>query len=140
MLKTRSKLPCDKLNSIIVRKIQSSDIAWKSNSNPCCCLVTGNVISVNFLIYRPGNRVSIPVEFINEDANEDIKKGLFLTPINTFVECTCAGDIPEKFVLDVSTTPKRGVVRIDAIQFPPGVQPTTKVAKDMVLAIIKTPK
>lgn len=102
--------------------------------------MTGKVMSVNFLIYRPGNRLSIPVDFINEDLNEDTKKGFLVTPVTTFIECTCAGDVPEKFVVDVSTTPKRGVVRIDAIQFPPGVQPTSKVAKDTVLAVIRVPK
>jgi ribosomal protein L25 (general stress protein Ctc) len=102
--------------------------------------ITTDLFSVNYLIYRPGNRLKIPVAFVNEELNEDSKKGMFMVSVTPAVECKCDWDVPARFDVDVSTTPKRGVVRLAHVQFPPGVRPSNDVPVDLVLGVMRTDK
>ena len=95
-------------------------------------------IAVNFLKYRPGNRMRIPVDFINADMSVDLRRGCFLTRINRFVECICEHDVPTKLVVDLSGVQKGDVVRLSALTLPPGVRPSPTVPSDYVVAVIKS--
>lgn len=45
---------------------------------------TEQPLSVSFLRYRPGIRLAIPVLFINQDDNIDIRRGAHIHVINRF--------------------------------------------------------
>lgn len=102
--------------------------------------ITKELISVNFLIYHPGNKLKIPVDFINEEMNEDLKKGLFLVPVNTFIDVKCNGDVPSKFIVDLSVTPKRGIFRLNMLNIPHDVIVSPKISPDLVLGVIRVPR
>ena len=95
-------------------------------------------IAVNFLKYRPGNRMRIPVDFVNADMSVDLRRGCFLTRINRFVECICENDVPTKLVVDLSGVQKGDVVRLSALTLPAGVRPSPTVPSDYVIAVIKS--
>lgn len=102
--------------------------------------ITGDPISLNFLIYKPGNRINIPVVCVNEELNDDIEKGsLFAMQMLNAIECKCRDDIPQTFSIDVRTTPKSGVIRVKDISMPPGVQPSSRVSPDATVVTIKVP-
>jgi hypothetical protein len=46
--------------------------------------VTEQPLNVNFLRYRPGTRLRIPVVYINDDSSVDMKRGSYLVHINRF--------------------------------------------------------
>lgn len=47
-------------------------------------LDTNQPLAVNFLRYKPGTILKIPIKIINEDDNIDIKRGAFIFVINRF--------------------------------------------------------
>ena len=107
-------------------------VARNTQINP----VTDAPLSINFLRYRPGIRVRIPVKFVGMDQNIDIKRGSFLVRINRFIECVCGEDVPQEIVVDVSKAKQKDVIRIDQAKLPEECNPSQRVPKDYVLAII----
>lgn len=100
--------------------------------------VTGDPAAFSLLVYHPGNKLSMPIEFINEDMNEDLKKGQIFLPINTFVDCVCVDhNIPQKLLCDISKTPKFGVVRLNQIEIPANLRLKNSVKSDLVLGVFK---
>ena len=97
-------------------------------------------IAVNFLKYRPGNRMRIPVDFVNADLSVDLRRGCFLTRVNRYVECICEHDVPSKLTIDLTGAEKGDVVRCGTISFPPGVRPSPTVPADYVIAVVKSSK
>jgi Ribosomal protein TL5, C-terminal domain len=99
-------------------------------------------ISVNFLRYRPGNRMRIPVEFINADQSVDLRRGSFLTRVNRYVECICDNGvpIPQNLMIDLTGVMKGEVIRVGSLKLPPGVRPAPSVPGDFVLGVIKSSK
>ena len=73
-------------------------VARNTQINP----ITDEPLSINFLRYRPGTRLRIPVKFIGMEQNIDIKRGSFLVRVNRFIECVCDGnEVPQEIVVDV---------------------------------------
>lgn len=69
--------------------------------------------------------VEVPVHFINEEKAPAIKAGGVLTIIAHTVEVKCRADqIPEEFVIDLSTMKAGEAIKIEDIKFPAGVKPT----------------
>mmetsp|Transcript_16449 Transcript_16449/g.14831 ORF Transcript_16449/g.14831 Transcript_16449/m.14831 type:complete len:240 (+) Transcript_16449:69-788(+) len=102
--------------------------------------ITGEPFSANLLIYRPGRILALPVEFVNDDANENSKFGYLIHDINNFVNCICESNIPRKLTVDVSTLKKNGVIRAEDLILPPGVQLDKKFDPKLVLCVYKIPK
>ena len=50
-----------------------------------CCVVTDEPLCLNFLRYKPGTKIRIPVVYINDDASVDIKRGAYVVHINRWV-------------------------------------------------------
>jgi hypothetical protein len=46
--------------------------------------LTDDPLNVNYLIYTPGQRLRIPLEYINHDMSNDLKRGCFVYRINRF--------------------------------------------------------
>lgn len=95
------------------------------------------------MVYRPGNVLSIPIRFENEELNEDIKKGKSLVPVMDFIKCVCEDKVPEYFPIDITLTPTGGIFRVEHIVLPPGVNFVTKDLNSLLrkpLAVIKLPR
>ena len=97
-------------------------------------------MSVNFLLYRSGSIVRIPIAFENADASVDLKRGCFVASVARFVECTCTGDVPGYIVYDLTGTEKNDVIRVSHLVFPPGCRPDKKIPQDFVIAVIQAAK
>jgi large subunit ribosomal protein L25 len=97
-------------------------------------------MAVNFLRYKPGNRMRIPIEFINADQSVDLRRGSFLIRVNRFIECVCDGDIPERITVDLTGVAKGDVIRLAALNLPPGVRPSLAVPQDYVVAVVRSAK
>lgn len=90
--------------------------------------VTGEVMAVNFLRYRPGLGVDIPIRFINEDVCTPIKRGGYLICVNRKVRCVCTEEtIPEALTIDLMGVKVKQVLGLKDVSFPPGVTPKLKV-------------
>ena len=95
-------------------------------------------VSVNFLKYKPGMRVRIPVEFVNAEQSQDLKRGSYVVRINQFVECVCDGEIPSNIIVDLSNAQKGDVFKLKNVQLPPLVRPSKGVTPDHVFCVVKT--
>lgn len=95
-------------------------------------------LSVNFLKYWPGNTMRVPFKFVNKDLSEDLRRGCFLVHVNSFVDCTCDGDVPDFIQIDATTFKNRDVIRLSLVELPPGVRPTRSVPSDYVIAVVKS--
>lgn len=95
-------------------------------------------VSVNFIKHRPGNRLRIPVEYVNEDASQDLRRGSYLVRVNNFVEVVCDGDVPAKLTVDLSNAKKGDVFRLSTLKLPPKVRPSKRVPLDYVLGVIQS--
>eukprot|EP01033_Poteriospumella_lacustris_P016895 gene16896-12092_t len=104
------------------------------------CALTLEPLCVNYLRYRPGTRVSIPLAFINQDRSADLKRGSFITRVNKFIDCVCDEEIPAQLEIDVSDAAPGQVYRLNNINFPPKVRPAKTVPPDFVAAIVKSPR
>ena len=60
---------------------------------------------MNYLIYTPGRRLRIPLEYINHDMSNDLKRGCFVYRINRFLECYCdSPNIPSTLKVSSSSS------------------------------------
>lgn len=94
--------------------------------------------NVNFLIRKPSNVLRIPIDFINEDQNQDLKRGSYVLRINQFLQCTCDGDIPRSLTVDLGSAPRGAVFKISDLNLPPNVRPAKNVPLDLVVCVIKS--
>ena len=95
-------------------------------------------VSVNFLRYAPGKRVRVPVEYINQEASQDMRRGCFLVGVNSFVELVCDEDVPAKITVDLSNAKKGDIIRLSSIALPPKVRPAKSMGLDYVLGVVQT--
>ena len=47
--------------------------------------MTDEPLCVNFLRYKPGTKIQIPVVYVNDDASVDIKRGAYVVHINRYI-------------------------------------------------------
>jgi large subunit ribosomal protein L25 len=103
-------------------------------------IVTQLPMAVNFLLYRPNNKMRVPIEFINADECLDIRRGAMLLPVNKFVEVQCLYGVPATIKVDLSNKKKGSVLRLADLQLPPFVRIHKSVSADYVLAVIQGTK
>ncbi len=81
-------------------------------------------------------KVSVPVEFANQDKSPGIKRGGILNAVRRAIEVyTDANAIPEKFVADLNGLQIGGNVKWHNIKAPEGVEPVIK-GRDFTIATI----
>ena len=103
-------------------------------------LVTMKVMRVNFLKYRPGQKVTIPIEFVNAELSEASKRGCVFVTVAKSISVMCDGDIPKVLTVDLSNAQKGDVFRLNSIVFPQNCRPTKSVPSDLVLCSVKATK
>jgi ribosomal protein L25 (general stress protein Ctc) len=100
--------------------------------------LTGEPFSLNFLKYRPGTRLDIPLEFVNAEASTDLKRGSTLLKILKSLECICSGPIPATIKVDLANVSKGDILRLsNNVELPLGVKPASKVRSDCVIGVVK---
>ncbi len=100
--------------------------------------MTGKPLSVNFLRYIPGNRLRIPIDFVNADQSLDLRRGCYIVRVNKSIECVCDDEVPQSVTLDLSSAQKGDVFRLNALKLPPKVRPAKTVAPDFVVCVVKS--
>ncbi|GAB5032457.1 50s ribosomal protein l25 [Nannochloropsis oceanica] len=94
-------------------------------------------IAVNFLRYRPGYPVEVPVCFVNEDLCLPLKRGGMLLSINRFIRVSCEGEtLPEMLMVDMTGVRNNQKVGLERVHFPSNVQPY-EVSESFVLGVVK---
>ncbi|DAZ94736.1 TPA: hypothetical protein N0F65_011552 [Lagenidium giganteum] len=87
-------------------------------------LVSDLPVSVNFLRYKPGHKVSIPIKYLNEEGSPGLKRGGYINHIHHSLDCFIFTDvIPETLQIDVNGLHVGDYIHLDAISFPEGVVP-----------------
>jgi hypothetical protein len=82
--------------------------------------------------------VRIPIDFINADQSQDLKRGSFMIRINQFVECICDNEIPKSIIVDLANAQKGDVYKLNSLVLPPNVRPSKNVHSDYVLCVVKS--
>ncbi|OWZ15166.1 Ribosomal protein L25, Ctc-form [Phytophthora megakarya] len=86
--------------------------------------VTDAPMAVNFLRFKPGRAVSIPITYLNEESSPGLKRGGFINHIYHSLDCTSFTDeIPKTLQIDVNGLHVGDKVYLEAIKFPEGVVP-----------------
>ena len=96
--------------------------------------------SLNFLLYHPGNLLRIPFVYEDADLSTDLKRGCFIKKVHQFIECVCTGSVPTSITVNLANAKKGDVIRVDTIEFPPGVKPSKNVKKDFIVAVVQSAK
>jgi ribosomal protein L25 (general stress protein Ctc) len=102
--------------------------------------MTNAPMSVNFLKFQSGQRLRIPMRYVNTDLCVDLRRGCFLLRVNQFVECICENPdkIPQYIDVDVSNAGKGSVLTVRDLHFPSYVKPSNRIPSDFVAAVIKS--
>lgn len=86
--------------------------------------VTDVPVAVNFLRFKPGRTVSIPITYLNEEGSPGLKRGGFINHIHHTLDCTIfTDDIPTTLQIDVNGLHVGDKVYLESIKFPEGVEP-----------------
>ncbi|KAI9911639.1 hypothetical protein PsorP6_009555 [Peronosclerospora sorghi] len=97
--------------------------------------VTDEPVAVNFLRYKPGRTVSIPITYLNEESSPGLKRGGYINHIYHALECTIFTDnIPTTLQIDVNGLHVGDKVHLEDIKFPEGVEP--KITRGSLVAKI----
>ncbi len=97
---------------------------------------------VDFLRLSAKSRINlfIPVEFINEDKCEPLKRGGSLSVLRPEVELkVTAADIPDHITVDLEGLEMGDTITISAVDLPKGTRPMI-TDRDFVIASITAPK
>ena len=78
--------------------------------------------------------------FEDADLSNDLKRGCFVKRVSQFIECVCSGPVPATITINLANAKKGDVIRVDTVQFPPGVKPSKSVKKDFIVAVIQSAK
>ncbi|SCA55562.1 50S ribosomal protein L25 [Candidatus Terasakiella magnetica] len=103
--------------------------------------VTDQPLHADFLRLGKGAKivVAIPVNFINEDASEGLKRGGVLNVVRHEIEAIVpASSIPEAIVVDLSGTNIGDSIHVSAITLPKGVEPSI-TDRDFTICSIAAP-
>lgn len=47
------------------------------------------LVKVNFIRFRPGRRCRVPIRFINDDLNDELTKGTFISRCGPYMNWQC---------------------------------------------------
>ncbi|GAB9471618.1 Ribosomal protein l25, ctc-form [Globisporangium polare] len=86
--------------------------------------VTDAPIAVNFMRFKPGRTLTIPITYLNEEGSPGLKRGGYINHIHHELECTIYTDaIPATLQIDVNGLHVGDKIYLDAIEFPEGIVP-----------------
>lgn len=87
-------------------------------------VVTDVPLAVNFLRYRPGHKVRIPITYLNEEGSPGLKRGGYINHIHHELECYVHTDkVPATLQVDVNGLHVGDRIFLDAIEIPAGIEP-----------------
>ena len=105
-------------------------------------VVKDSIQHVDFLRVEDSSvvKVSIPLEFLGEDANAAIKMGGRLQVVRRDIEViSVASKIPAKISIDISKLKFGGILRVSALGLDADIKPTIS-DRDFVIASLKAPR
>lgn len=100
--------------------------------------ITDRPVHIDFLRVSKNSKVkvSIAIEFVNEDKSPGIKKGGIVNVVVHKLECLCSPEsIPEKLTIDLSGKDIGDGFMLDNLALPKGVTPVN-AERDAVIATI----
>lgn len=100
--------------------------------------VTDRPIHVDFLRISKNSKVkiSIAIEFVNEDKSPGLKKGGIINTVVHRLECFCSPEsIPEKILIDLNGKDIGATFLLENMELPEGVSPVN-AERDAVIATL----
>ena len=80
-------------------------------------------MNVNFLVYKRGMTVDVPLRTVNEDQSPAIRRGAFFLQVSRHLKCKALSpDIPAYLEVDLAGAPNKDVVRANRIKIPPSLE------------------
>ena len=100
--------------------------------------VAHSALCVNFIRYHANKPIKIPIRTINEEESPAMKKGGFISFVNTMVECLVeeGGVIPERIELECTGLKQKDVVRRERLIIPEGVVVHPRVKNDFLVGTV----
>lgn len=91
--------------------------------------IQNSVYCVNFVRYHAGRPIKIPIEYINQEESDALKRDGFILPLQRHVECFVdqGVDIPEQIELECTGLKFKEVLRTDRLILPDGVRFSDRV-------------
>lgn len=84
--------------------------------------VTDIPLAVNFMRFKPGRKLSIPITYLNEEGSPGLKRGGYINHIHHELECFIyTDDVPTTLQVDVNGLHVGDKIYLDAIKFPEGI-------------------
>ncbi|OQR96746.1 50S ribosomal protein L25 [Achlya hypogyna] len=97
--------------------------------------VTDVPLTVNFLRFKPGRTVYIPLDFLNQESSPGLKRGGYINNVRHDIPCTVNTDeIPTTLDVDVNGMHVGARIYLENITFPENVVP--QIAPRAVVATI----
>ncbi|CAK4647399.1 hypothetical protein LEN26_015616 [Aphanomyces euteiches] len=89
--------------------------------------VTDVPLTVNFLRYKPGRKVYIPLDYLNMEGSPGLKRGGYINNVRHEIPCTISSEeIPAKLYVDVNGMHVGERIYLENITFPEHVKPLIK--------------
>lgn len=86
--------------------------------------VTDIPVSVEFMRFKPGRKVSIPITYLNEDGSPGLKRGGYINHIHHQLDCfVYTENIPATLQIDVNGLHVGDKIYLEAMSFPEGILP-----------------
>lgn len=80
-------------------------------------------MNVNFILYKEGMKVSIPLITINEDQSPAIRRGAFFLQVTRFLKCKVSSpDIPAALQVNLAGAANKEVVRLNRVEIPDSLE------------------
>jgi large subunit ribosomal protein L25 len=98
---------------------------------------TDRIMSCNFLTYKPGVLVDIPLHPVNEDQSTAIRKGAFFLQVTQKLKVQALStEIPTHFDINLAGKNSKDVIRLCHIEIPSTVVPIEKNLKKVIGSVI----
>jgi hypothetical protein len=81
-------------------------------------------MNVNFLHFKNGLTVSIPMVTVNEDQSPAIRRGAFFLHVTKYLKCKAlSSDLPAVLNIDLAGAANKEVVRLNRVTIPQSIEP-----------------
>jgi len=85
--------------------------------------VTDEILSVNFMKFKLGMKLDIPLRTVNDELSPAIRRGAFYLAISKTLRCKVLGDnVPPFLQVDLDGAPNKSVLRLEHIHVPESLQ------------------
>lgn len=92
-------------------------------------------VSMNFVRFREGRKLKIPLQFFNAEGSPGMKRGGYINYIHRDIPCVITGDsVPRSIAVDLSGKHVGDRIRLEELSLPDHIEP--RIRADSIVATI----